>query len=109
MQELRLALFYTAREKPACHDTKHEQESDPVIKEEVVMRYFDFFFGCPHRRTTFPRARLDRRGKVIHPQVNYVACLDCGAEFDYDAIAFDPQAEADTRAARPRLKETVAA
>jgi hypothetical protein len=42
------------------------------------------FFGCSHKRTTFPitpsrRSQLSgdsRRG-------TYVACLDCGKEFDY--------------------------
>ncbi len=50
------------------------------------MRYFDFLFGCTHAHTTFPRARLDRQGNVIHPRVHYVACLDCGSEIEYHTI-----------------------
>jgi len=35
-----------------------------------------WFFSCPHRRTTFPLK--PPRG------TDYVVCLDCGREFDYD-------------------------
>jgi hypothetical protein len=34
-------------------------------------------FGCSHEHTTFP-ITPNRRGRT------YVACLDCGKEFDYD-------------------------
>ncbi len=53
------------------------------------MKVIEFFFGCTHTRTTFPRARIDRQGKVIHPRVNYVACLKCGAEIEYNSTALD--------------------
>jgi len=46
------------------------------------------FFGCSHRRTSFPLTPARRAGV---PQGNeetrsktYVTCLDCGKEFDYD-------------------------
>jgi hypothetical protein len=38
---------------------------------------FDSLFGCTHQKTTFP-ITPKRRGRA------YVACLDCGKEFDYD-------------------------
>lgn len=45
----------------------------------------NFFFGCVHRRTTFPitpnRARTPR--KQASQFETYVVCLDCGKEFPY--------------------------
>jgi hypothetical protein len=35
-------------------------------------------FGCAHQRTTFPITPRRGLGRT------YVACLDCGQEFDYD-------------------------
>ncbi len=44
------------------------------------------FFGCAHRRTTFPltpaRKSLAAPGAMRHG--TYVVCLDCGKEFGYD-------------------------
>lgn len=34
-----------------------------------------WFFFCRNKRTTFPQTRKRR---------TYVACLDCGKEFNYD-------------------------
>ena len=42
----------------------------------AMRRLIDFFFGCRHRRTTFPQTRKG---------LCYTACLDCGAEVPYDA------------------------
>jgi hypothetical protein len=51
-----------------------------------MLTLLNALFGCSHKRTTFPitpsrRSRLsagDSRGGT------YVACLDCGKEFDYN-------------------------
>jgi hypothetical protein len=48
----------------------------------------DSLFGCTHRRTTFPLTPGRRSGysaeTVETRGKTYVACLDCGKEFDYD-------------------------
>ncbi|MGA2131778.1 MAG: hypothetical protein ABSH50_05755 [Bryobacteraceae bacterium] len=36
------------------------------------------FLGCAHRRTTFPLTSSRASDRT------YVACLDCGMEFEYD-------------------------
>jgi hypothetical protein len=36
----------------------------------------DLLFRCRHRRTTFPQTRSSR---------TYTACLECGAELEYDS------------------------
>jgi hypothetical protein len=38
------------------------------------------FFGCSHRRTTFPLTPKRSSGRVGA----YVTCLDCGKEFAYN-------------------------
>ncbi len=46
----------------------------------------NWFFGCSHKRTTFPLTRK-RSGFTPAPANRhgmYVVCLDCGREFDYD-------------------------
>lgn len=48
---------------------------------------FDTFFGCSHRRITFPitparNSRIALDG--LRKRATYVVCLDCGKEFDYD-------------------------
>jgi hypothetical protein len=51
----------------------------------MLTSLFDSIFGCAHNRTTFPltpsrnakRSEGARRG-------TYIACLDCGKEFDYN-------------------------
>jgi phage terminase large subunit GpA-like protein len=51
----------------------------------MITSLLNALFGCSHKRTTFPitpsrRSSLSdsaRRG-------TYVACLDCGKEFDYN-------------------------
>jgi len=46
------------------------------------------FFGCSHRRTSFPLTPARRGGVAQGVQENrcktYVTCLDCGKEFDYN-------------------------
>ena len=44
------------------------------------------FFGCSHRRTTFPLTP-GRRAVSVSPGARlgtYVVCLDCGTEFSYN-------------------------
>lgn len=45
------------------------------------------FFGCTHRRTTFPQTPA-RRGTTYSGNTvrngTYVVCLDCGKQFAYD-------------------------
>jgi hypothetical protein len=42
-------------------------------------------FGCSHKRTTFPitPARRTQLSAESVRRGTYVACLDCGKEFDY--------------------------
>jgi hypothetical protein len=45
-------------------------------------RILDAFFGCSHRRTTFPITRVDQAGATTG--AIYVVCLECGKQFTYD-------------------------
>jgi hypothetical protein len=50
------------------------------------MRLFDAFFGCSHKRCSFPitvRGK-QRRSAAASVTGTYVVCLDCGHEFPYD-------------------------
>ena len=45
------------------------------------------FFGCSHRRTTFPLTPARRGGSPSSTSPRhgtYVTCLDCGREFAYN-------------------------
>ncbi len=47
------------------------------------MKWFWFlFFGCAHKRTTWPIT--PRRGEKGERDGTYICCLDCGAEIPYD-------------------------
>ncbi len=59
------------------------------VTDEVITVFLSIF-GCPHRRTTFPRVRKDAKGHTKLPLQNYVVCLDCGQEIDH--TLFDPPA-----------------
>lgn len=51
------------------------------------MSVLDLFFGCSHKRCSFPiTVRGKRRRRIAAASVTgtYVACLDCGREFPYD-------------------------
>lgn len=50
----------------------------------MLQSIVNVFFGCAHRRTTFPLTpgRKHAPGPVRHG--TYVVCLDCGKEFAYD-------------------------
>jgi hypothetical protein len=50
------------------------------------MRLFEAFFGCSHKRCSFPitvRGK-QRRSEAASVTGTYVVCLDCGHEFPYD-------------------------
>ena len=40
------------------------------------------FFGCTHKRTTFPLTQARKTG--ADASETYVVCLDCGKQFVYD-------------------------
>jgi len=44
------------------------------------MSLFHGLFGCPHRKTTFPRTRLAAAGI----KETYMVCLDCAKEIPYN-------------------------
>ena len=46
----------------------------------------NMFFGCTHRRTTFPLTSRRTHGPLMNGTCanTYVVCLDCGREFCYD-------------------------
>jgi hypothetical protein len=51
-----------------------------------LMSVFDIFFGCWHRRYSFPitmKGKL-RRSPAAQVTGTHVVCLDCGREFPYD-------------------------
>lgn len=41
----------------------------------MFLRLLEKFWGCKHKRFSFPQTTKGR---------TYVACLDCGGEWDYD-------------------------
>jgi len=47
------------------------------------------FFGCRHRRTTFPLTRP--AGPRPAFRRTHVTCLDCGKEFPYDWTAMQEE------------------
>jgi len=49
----------------------------------MIKAMIHLFFGCRHKRVTRPITPVDR-GK--QSGMTYVACLDCGRQFNYDAI-----------------------
>ena len=49
------------------------------------MSLVDLFFGCWHRKRSFPiTTRGSRRSAAAQVTGTYVVCLDCGKEFPYD-------------------------
>jgi hypothetical protein len=52
----------------------------------MVGKLFDLFFGCWHRRLSFPMTlRSGVRGNMTGSRAGtYVVCLDCGKELPYD-------------------------
>jgi len=49
----------------------------------MINSLLNTFFGCSHRKTTFPLTPARKVGKLSR-NGTYVVCLDCGKEFDYD-------------------------
>ncbi len=51
-----------------------------------MLTLLNALFGCSHKRTTFPitPSRLSRLSGGNSRGGTYVACLDCGKEFDYN-------------------------
>ena len=48
----------------------------------MIDSLYNLFFGCRHRRRSFPLRPVTKRGA---PQGDmYVVCLDCGKRFHYD-------------------------
>ena len=50
---------------------------------QLVQAVANMFFGCQHRRTTFPLTPQRKNG-VASRYGTYVACLDCGEELAYN-------------------------
>ena len=46
-----------------------------------MMSLLNGLFGCPHKRTTFPRTRLCADGVQ---KVTYMVCLNCAKEIPYN-------------------------
>lgn len=55
---------------------------------QLLQSLLNTFFGCPHRRTTFPITPTGKSAALVaHGMVRggtYVVCLDCGKELAYD-------------------------
>lgn len=51
---------------------------------EEKVRFYDFLFGCVHKRTTFPLSKRGSSPRTAGRTGTYVVCLDCGKEFAYD-------------------------
>jgi len=49
----------------------------------MIKAMMHLFFGCRHRRLTRPITPVN---KAKQTGMTYVACLDCGRQFNYDAI-----------------------
>jgi hypothetical protein len=48
----------------------------------MIDSLYNMFFGCRHRRTSFPLRPATKPGEP--PEDMYVVCLDCGKRFHYD-------------------------
>ena len=52
-----------------------------------LVSWFNAFFGCSHKHTTFPLTPARKASKASSGSVRigtYVVCLDCGQEFRYN-------------------------
>ena len=72
----------------------------------MLQSLMNTFFGCSHRRTTFPMTPTRKNGGfpagvLVHSET-YVVCLDCGKELSYD---WDEMRVAKRTAARRRAAE----
>jgi hypothetical protein len=66
-----------------------DEHNRASVTGEVITAIWSLF-GCPHRRTTFPRVRKDARGQPKYPAQHYIVCLECGREINH--TLFDPPA-----------------
>jgi hypothetical protein len=48
----------------------------------MIKTMIDMLFGCRHKRLTRPITPVN---KAKQTAMTYVACLDCGRQFNYDA------------------------
>jgi hypothetical protein len=55
-------------------------------RRDMLGKLFDRFFGCWHRRYSFPFTvrSSSRRSQAAALTGTYVVCLDCGKELPYD-------------------------
>jgi hypothetical protein len=71
-----------------------------------MSRLLDTFFGCAHRRYTFPITIRpgQQRVKAAELTGTYVVCLDCAREFGYDwdemKVIFTPRKEQAAKVSR---------
>ncbi len=50
-----------------------------------LLLLFDSWFGCSHKRTTFPLTPARRSASATSARLGtYVVCLECGREFRYN-------------------------
>jgi hypothetical protein len=49
----------------------------------MISTMLNLLFGCRHKRITRPITPVHKPG--THPDDTYVACLECGRQFHYDA------------------------
>jgi hypothetical protein len=72
----------------------------------VIDRLFNIFFGCAHKRTTFPLTPARKTGSG--PTQTYVVCLDCGKQFTYDWKSMQRGELVDLSADSPEVKPKAA-
>jgi hypothetical protein len=68
----------------------------------MIGSFVDLFFGCSHKRTSFPITPA-RSSSGIARGGTYVACLDCGKEFAYDWKTMQMGEQVATRASGPAV------
>lgn len=56
----------------------------------MIRTMMDLLFGCRHKRLTRPITPVN---KAKQTAATYVACLDCGRQFNYDASKMQMGAE----------------
>lgn len=52
--------------------------------QNMVFRLLGRLFGCRHKRVTRPITPVDKSAAKGKSKNAYVACLDCGKQFQYD-------------------------
>ena len=72
----------------------------------MIDSLFNIFFGCSHKRTTFPLTPARTTGSG--PAQTYVVCLDCGKQFNYDWKSMQRGERVDLSADPPEVKPKAA-